>query len=128
MSQLELPQGFSEGCPRYFQLSFTDCVKRLFKKNFSADLLRTLLQSDGVFVKERYLGLHSPGDAGFPSDYAAKLATLVEQFVDLEAVLELAAAAQVPDCPQRIPLQIKDARRVQVAVAKDAAFSFYYQE
>ena len=46
-------------------------------------------QDDKVVMKERYLGLHAPGDDGVPLDVIANLATLVETHCDLDAIFEV---------------------------------------
>ena len=49
-------------------------------------------QDDKVIMKERYLGLHSPGDDGVPSDVIASLSTLIDTHLDLDAIVQV--------CPQ----------------------------
>ena len=78
-------------------------------------------------VRERHLGLHMPGDEDVPGDYIARLAHLVEDSLDLDCLLEIAGRAETPsvavDPPQRPAGQ-----RIRLAVARDAAFCFYYTE
>jgi cobyrinic acid a,c-diamide synthase len=82
-------------------------------------------------VKERYLGLHMPGEEGVPTDYLERLAELLEKSVDMDAVLEVARSAQIPAAaaadavPRPVPAP---ADALTIAVAQDAAFGFYYQE
>lgn len=89
-----------------------------------------MCQDDGVLVKERYLGLHMPGEEGVPSDYIARLAELLENNVDMDALVAIAKSAQPPRPPaDAVPRPVAapdDA--VSIAVAQDAAFGFYYQE
>lgn len=40
-------------------------------------------------MKENYLGLQMPGDAGLPPDYLRRLAKLIEQHIDLAALLQV---------------------------------------
>lgn len=40
-------------------------------------------------MKENYLGLQMPGDAGLPPDYLRRLAKLIEDHVDLAALLQV---------------------------------------
>ncbi len=81
-------------------------------------------------LKERYLGLHMPGEEGVPADYIERLAALLEANVDMEALLAIANSAAPPPPPagavQRPPPPADDA--LTIAVAQDAAFGFYYQE
>jgi cobyrinic acid a,c-diamide synthase len=57
------------------------------------------LQSEAVAVPERHLGLHMPHDADVPANLVEPLADLVSIHVDLDALLALAATAQVPAPP-----------------------------
>ena len=81
-------------------------------------------------VKERYLGLHMPGEEGVPTDYLARLAELLEKSVDMDAVLGVARSAQMPATPaDAVPRPVPaPADALTIAVAQDAAFGFYYQE
>ena len=58
---------------------------------------------------------------------SALLAALVEEHVQLDALLEVAARAQVPLPPQLLP-RMPRSFRAAVGVAKDAAFCKYYQQ
>lgn len=63
--------------------------------------------------------------------HLAKLADLVEAHLDMEQVFQTAATAQVPPAPRKLKslAQVQDGRRhVRIGVAKDGAFSFYYNE
>ena len=57
---------------------------------------------------------------------AEQLGSLIAAHVNLEALLELAATASPPAAPlEAPPLQLSHPR-VRIAVARDAAFNFYY--
>lgn len=105
------------------------------------------LQSEAVAVPERHMGLHMPGDEGVPPNLVAALARLAAAHIDLDALLELGASAEVPPPPppgaeeaagveqpaaQQEGKQEADAGkprgRVRIAVARDAAFCFYYHD
>lgn len=107
------------------------------------------LQSQEVVVPERHLGLHMPADDGVPHNLVALLAALVAAHVDLDALLELGATAEVPPPPPATPTapaeqapaadaadaqqqqrqqQGEQPRAVRIAVARDAAFCFYYND
>lgn len=40
-------------------------------------------------MKENYLGLQMPGDSGLPPDYLRRLSELIEEHVDLVALLQV---------------------------------------
>jgi cobyrinic acid a,c-diamide synthase len=86
-------------------------------------LLGTLPTNPDVAVAERHLGLLPPDDGAVDA-----LADAVAEYVDLDAVLRIARTAPpvVAGVPVFPPMPMAPA--VRVAVARDEAFSFYYQD
>lgn len=91
-------------------------------------VLGHLRREQGVAFSERHLGLVLPVDAP-PTDQLERLAEQVENNVDLDAILAIARNAD--------PLRTGDAGlfpaepsrvRTRIAVARDAAFGFYYED
>lgn len=63
--------------------------------------------------------------------HLAKLADLVEAHMDMEQVFQTAATAQVPPPPRQLKSvgHVQNGKpHVRIGVAKDGAFSFYYNE
>ena len=88
-------------------------------------------QDDSIAIKERYLGLHMPHEMQALQTHLAKLADLVEAHLDMEQVFETAATAQVlpPPCRVKSVSHLQNGKQhVRIGVAKDGAFSFYYNE
>jgi cobyrinic acid a,c-diamide synthase len=87
-------------------------------------ILGALPRAEDLVVPERHLGLHLPHEAR--TDYVDQLATLIEEHIDLDALLAnsaierptASAAAAAPSAPPR----------VRLAVARDEAFCFYYTD
>ena len=85
--------------------------------------------------QERHLGLQASQEYQLPSWQA--LASLAEQHLDMNAIVELARrAVTVPQLPPRSVPRLPDARvglasearsKLRVGVAADEAFHFYYQ-
>ncbi len=75
-------------------------------------------------LPERHLGLVTPEDAALPSTWEDRLACWVEDHLDLDRLLERTPAPPAPRLPA--PRRRDGAR--SVAVARDAAFCFYYEE
>ncbi len=74
-------------------------------------------------IPERHLGLAS-ADAKRTDELFPKLAALFEKTVDVDAIL---GAARAPSgAPPKPPKERK--ARVKIAIARDAAFHFYYEE
>lgn len=90
-------------------------------------LLGCLPRSEAVAMPERHLGLWTAGEADMDRRYQA-LGDWIAAHVDLERLLAdqgRAGAAERRAAAPRPPA-VKD--RVPIAVARDAAFSFYYPE
>ena len=101
-----------------------------------------------MVIPERHLGLHMPADETVPPNVVEALAQLVSTHVDLDALLALAATAQLPEweagapepagappgeqpaaaAQQQHQQQQQQQGSVRIAVARDAAFCFYYQD
>ena len=80
-------------------------------------------------MPERHLGL--AGDAADFTRLARSLADAVAAHVDLDALLAIAGAApDLADAPAIVPAatRARSGTRPVIAVARDEAFSFYYQD
>jgi cobyrinic acid a,c-diamide synthase len=75
-------------------------------------------------IPERHLGLITHGDLGEGTLDAAELAAGLEATVDVNLLLERSRCVPIP-CP---PLAASQPPRQRVAVARDAAFCFYYED
>lgn len=85
-------------------------------------IVGALPRASELVVPERHLGLHLPHEAR--EDRVARLATLVEENVDLDRLLRVATIDRpAPPAPlsARPPL-------VRIGVARDEAFCFYYTD
>jgi cobyrinic acid a,c-diamide synthase len=77
-----------------------------------------------IEIPERHLGLVTAHEDAAPTSKLNLLADLAEQTIDLNGLLEAARAtsAETADVPRDSPV------RVRIGVARDKAFSFYYQD
>lgn len=95
-------------------------------------VLGCLRRDESLAVRERHLGLTTPGETGEAEARIARIASAVRDGVDLDRVL--AAAAAVDDMEDVSPtaaahaVEIQDAEPVRIAVARDTAFGFYYPD
>jgi cobyrinic acid a,c-diamide synthase len=78
-------------------------------------------------LPERHLGLHLACEVSTP-DLLSGLADWIERTVDLDAVLALAATAKTIPKALTFPKQSTRGHAARIAVAKDRAFQFYYDE
>ncbi|MCB1541026.1 MAG: cobyrinate a,c-diamide synthase [Rhodoblastus sp.] len=76
-------------------------------------------------VEERHLGLATPAECGKLDAIIAHLADVVAKGVDLDRVL---AAADNSPLPAPAPLPAAAPADLTIAIARDAAFGFYYAD
>lgn len=94
-------------------------------------VLGCLWRDEGIAVSERHLGLTTPAETGEAEVLVERIAAAVSAAVDLDRVLEIAASA--PPLAYVTPA-IDDLEppagecRLRIAVARDAAFGFYYPD
>jgi cobyrinic acid a,c-diamide synthase len=79
-----------------------------------------------LHLVERHLGLMPANEATAADAKVAEIAAAITEQVDLDRLLELTATNQV--LPRPSPLLASPATPVRIAVARDAAFGFYYAE
>ncbi|SRR5579875_165200 len=87
-----------------------------------AQILGAIPQSAQARVPERHLGLHLPHETS--ADHREQLASLVEEHVDIAALLAAARIAR-PAAPAR---GSRAPAGVRIAIAHDEAFCFYYPD
>jgi len=88
-------------------------------------VLGWLPADDGVAVPERNLGLVLAGEAEMD---LARLAERAAETLEVDALLEVARSAPpLPAGPDPLPAPV-EGRRAVIAVARDAAFDFYYED
>src|SRR6266545_2963031 len=91
-------------------------------------VLGSLPDDASIALPERHLGLVPATEGGVPAAVLERLANLVEQRFDLEALQRIARSA--PPLTPLEPLEQFDVASalVRMAVAQDRAFGFYYQD
>lgn len=90
-------------------------------------VLGCLQRDDGLQIPERHLGLHTATERGDELDaFLAHAADAMTRYIDMARLREIAASASplTVDVSQHA---IKTAR-VRIAVARDEAFCFYYED
>jgi cobyrinic acid a,c-diamide synthase len=104
-------------------------VKQAIEQECAVPVLGYLPRDASIELPERHLGLVPSIERGEMRPFFDKLAEQVAAYVNLEQLLEVAVAPTV----ESRSLLFTDAnttspKRVKIAVAKDAAFHFYYPE
>ncbi|TBL78281.1 cobyrinate a,c-diamide synthase [Paenibacillus thalictri] len=106
-------------------------VKAAIEQECGLPVLGWLGRDETLQVPERHLGLVPAVERGELQPLFARLAEVVEQGVDMEAVLALAQSAEPLKQPEiRLFEEMRQALSFTptIAVARDAAFNFYYPE
>ncbi len=104
-------------------------VKSSIEKKPKIPVLGYLPKNSGLKLPERHLGLVPTEKKKSPRDFYRRLVNLVEEHIDIDGILKISRQAKtLPDKKGQIflPGFIKD--RVNIAIARDKAFSFYYQD
>lgn len=104
-------------------------VKQAIEQECGIPVLGYIPRDASIEVPERHLGLVPSIERGELQPFFDKLADLVAAHVDLDQLLELAVAQPVESRQQLFAGAVSaPPKRVNIAVAKDAAFHFYYAE
>jgi cobyrinic acid a,c-diamide synthase len=90
-------------------------------------LLGYLPMDSRISIPERYLGLHTTEETTSTNDLVAALAETAREHLHLKPLLGLSwTGAEASN--QAAPVARVDGSRARIGVARDKAFSFYYQD
>lgn len=86
-------------------------------------------RNDLIRIEERHLGLMPSNETQAAQQHIDRIADHISSHVDLDALLEIAGAAPVPEAPKPACCSGKEQPgSLRIAYAKDAAFGFYYPD
>ncbi|MCM3787772.1 cobyrinate a,c-diamide synthase [Domibacillus indicus] len=102
-------------------------IEQAVKQECGIPVIGHLLKMPGVSVPERHLGLVPAVERGDLAGFFHTLAEAARKTVDLDELLRLAEVPDLPQSENRLFGRKQDSH-VTIAVAKDAAFHFYYEE
>ncbi len=105
-------------------------VTEAVEKKAGVPVLGYLPKKAEMHLPERHLGLVPTAESGELSQYMERIREQVESTVDVAAILRLAGTAEpLPQVTEgKLFPRKKKSARVNIAVARDEAFSFYYQD
>ncbi|GEN34203.1 cobyrinate a,c-diamide synthase [Aneurinibacillus danicus] len=106
-------------------------VGQAVEKECGVPLLGTLVRTPDVRIPERHLGLLPAVERGELEPLFDRLGEMVEQHIALDRLLELAEAPLISAEENEVllfPLEKRSGSTVRIAIARDAAFNFYYPE
>ena len=108
----------------------------VLRKNIEAELgikvLGCLPRQAEIKMPSRHLGLLPADENTEIQAIIARMADLIEAQLEVDAIIKMAQAAAAPninkECLARLNQSRAEAKRTIIGVARDAAFSFYYQD
>lgn len=102
-------------------------VKAAIEQECNLPVLGYLLRESEIEIPERHLGLVPSVERGELDALFGRLGELIQSSIDLDRLLEL-AEAPVLTADSEMFTRKRTRSTVNIAVAKDAAFHFYYPE
>jgi len=109
--------------------SHYEYIKKSIEDNCSVAVLGYLKKDIEVNIPERHLGLISSEEGRINSSLYEKLGQMVLETIDIDRLLDVAGSADVfPDYDKLIFHGNNDTLNATLAIAKDNAFCFYYQD
>jgi cobyrinic acid a,c-diamide synthase len=91
-------------------------------------VLGAVARNPALEIGERHLGLTTPGETDGQDHLIDRIAGIVAESVDLDALRRLAQAAPALDPVAFAPVESRVGEGLKIAIARDAAFGFYYPD
>lgn len=91
-------------------------------------ILGYLPRRSDLVLPERHLGLVPMAETPAAQDFFSRLAAQAEMTIDLDKMLAIAATAWPLKTTARLFPERPEPKQVCIAIARDKAFSFYYQD
>lgn len=102
-------------------------LKQIIEEELSIKVYGYVPVVKDCVLESRHLGLVMPEEIVDLQQKLMKLAEILEKFVDIDGLLELAEHAE--ELPvQESPVAYHTGRKIRIALAKDEAFCFFYQD
>ncbi len=103
-------------------------VKTAIEQECHVPVIGYLKRELEIEIPERHLGLIPSIERGELEPFFDRLGDLVLETVDIDQLLELSQAGLIDPKLHTSLFEVKREKSVKIAVAKDAAFNFYYPE
>ncbi len=101
-------------------------LRQALERYTNVPVLGAIGRDDALVVEERHLGLTTPAEDAGRNEKLARMGDVIARNVDLDRLIEIAAAAGIPAGPAFVGTPA--VRDIRVAVARDVAFGFYYAD
>jgi cobyrinic acid a,c-diamide synthase len=105
----------------------TGKLRQALERYTDIPVLGAVGRDQGIVVRERHLGLTTPGETAESDAIVESARRAVDASVDLQQLRYIATAAAALPAPVS-PLERPGKQDVRIAVARDEAFGFYYQD
>ena len=102
-------------------------ITEALNDNVKMPCLGGLPYSREIALPERHLGLVTSLDNPLSDEYINKLATIIEESLDINAILDSLGDVDLPEKIRQAPIRTPD-EAARIGVAMDNAFCFYYQD
>ncbi len=103
-------------------------LKEALEENPTLTVLGGLPYRAEIRIPERHLGLTTQEEFGPSPQWVERLASFVEEHLDLDRLLGMSRVGAVPVSASDPCPETPKGQRVRLGVAKDEAFCFYYSE
>lgn len=108
--------------PRHLQW-----CREAVEKHCRIPVVGWLSASPDLEMKERHIGLIPAAEKKFDVRWTRALRSQMDRQTDWKLIVRSARAARTPRAPQSAPGR-RNGRPVRIGIARDAAFSFYYED
>ena len=105
-----------------------EAMKKWIEEDTSLKVVGYVPQDDRFRWGSRYLGLMQPSEMADLQGQIDHLADVLSETIDQEALLEIARSAPSLHCNADIKRHASDPSSPRIAVARDEAFNFYYDD
>lgn len=102
-------------------------VKIAVEQECGIPVIGYLLKESEIEIPERHLGLIPSVERGELDPFFDKLGELIEKTIDLDQLLFITKSEKLLESTSSL-FKRTESRGIRIAVAKDAAFNFYYEE
>jgi len=91
-------------------------------------VLGAIHRDERLVIDERHLGLIPSNEAAEVDAKLAEITDIIAAQLDLEALQRIAATAPLPRLEAQTEVGVRAATDLRIAIARDAAFGFYYPD
>ncbi len=111
------------GSPRHY-----DYLKKAVEQSCKTKCLGFMPKNDKIVMPERHLGLVTAQEMEIQKEVLDTLSSMVADHIDMDGLINRLESHRFPVDDQLETIPVKNGKRPVIAVAKDKAFCFYYQD